>query len=160
MRLSTRSRYGILALMDLAVHASDGPVMVREIAEREGLSERYLEQLLLSLKTAGMVRATRGSGGGFTLARPPAEINIREVIRITEGSTAFTECADDPAVCSRSSSCALLDAWIEVTKAAEKVMESITIKDLIERQARKPQMNSGLGCPIPSKGVSQSNESQ
>ena len=146
--------------MDLAAHAGDGPVMVREIAEREGLSERYLEQLLLSLKTAGIVRATRGSGGGFTLARAASEINIREVIRITEGSTAFTECADDPAVCSRSSSCALLDAWIEVTKAAERVMESITIKDLIERQARKPQLSAGLGCPIPSKGVSQSNESQ
>jgi len=158
MRLSTRSRYGILALMDIAVHANSGPVMVREIAEREGLSERYLEQLLLSLKAAGIVRATRGTGGGFSLAKSPSEVNLKDVIRITEGSTAFTECADDPDVCSRSSACALLDAWVEVTKAAERVMESITIKDLIERQAQKPQTNSGLGCPIPSKGVSQGNE--
>ena len=154
MRLSTRSRYSILALMDLAAHAGEAPVLVREIAEREGISDRYLEQLLLPLKAAGMVRASRGTHGGFTLARDPGELNLKEIIRVTEGSTSFTECVDDPGICSRADVCALRDAWQEVTAAAEAVLASITIADLVARQAKKPRAASGMGCPIPPKGVS------
>lgn len=158
MRLSTKSRYSILALMDLAVHADESPVLVREIAEREGISERYLEQLLLPLKGAGMVRATRGSGGGFSLAKAPSELSLRDVLRVTEGSTAFTECADDPDVCSRAHMCALRDAWVKITEAGEAVMASISVEDLVTWQARKPRLEMGLGCPIPSKGVNHREE--
>jgi len=152
MRLSTKSRYSILALMYLANHSGSSQVMVRKIAEREGLSQRYLEQLLLPLKAAGMVRATRGTGGGFSLAKPPSELNLLDIIRITEGSTGFTECADDSRVCVRSDMCALRDAWIEVTRAAEDTLASITIQELVDRQARKPRLKSGLGCPQPQPG--------
>ena len=135
MRLSTRSRYAIRALLDLAIHADEGPTLVREIAKREDISVRYLEQLLLPLKAANLVRATRGANGGFTLAKPPAEINLREVIQITEGTTAFTECADDAGICPRSDSCPLLSVWNEVTEAANKVLEATTLQDLISRQS-------------------------
>ena len=91
MRLSTRSRYAIRALLDLARHIDEGPVLVREIAEREDISVRYLEQLLLPLKAAGIVRAIRGANGGFTLSKNPSDINLREIIQIMEGSTGFTE---------------------------------------------------------------------
>ncbi len=130
MRLSTKSRYAIRALLDLAIYAEEGPVLVREIAEREDISVRYLEQLLLPLKAANLVRATRGANGGFMLAKKPAEINLREVIQITEGTTAFTECADDSALCPRSDTCLLLDVWKEVTQAANQVLESTSLEAL------------------------------
>ncbi|MFO8102094.1 MAG: Rrf2 family transcriptional regulator [Dehalococcoidia bacterium] len=133
MRLSTRSRYAIRALLDLAIHAEQGPVLVREIAEREDISVRYLEQLLLPLKAANLVRATRGANGGFMLAKPPSEINLREVIQITEGTTAFTECADDASICPRSDTCLLIDVWNEVTEAANKVLEATSLENLKQR---------------------------
>ena len=134
MRLSTRSRYAVRALIDLAIHLGEGPVLVREIADREDISVRYLEQLLLPLKAAGLVRATRGANGGFTLAKDPSEVNLREIIRIMEGSTAFTECVDSTDVCPRSDTCILRDSWIEVTEAANQVLEKTTLKTLIDKQ--------------------------
>ena len=136
MRLSTRSRYAIRALLDLAIHADQGPILVREIAEREDISVRYLEQLLLPLKAANLVRAIRGANGGYTLAKPPSEINLREVIQITEGTTAFTECADSPEICPRADSCLLLDTWNAVTKAANEVLESTTLEVLATQGKR------------------------
>ena len=137
MRLSTRSRYAIRALLDLAIHAEEGPILVREIAEREDISVRYLEQLLLPLKAANLVRATRGSNGGFMLAKNVSEINLRDVIQITEGTTAFTECADDPGICPRSDTCPLLDVWNEVTDSANKVLASISLETLRDKQKCK-----------------------
>jgi len=137
MRLSTRSRYAVRALIDLATHLGEGPVLVREIAEREDISVRYLEQLLLPLKAAGLVRATRGANGGFTLAKDPAEVNLREIIRIMEGSTAFTECVDSAEVCPRSDTCILRSSWIEVTDAANKVMEATSLQVIVDRQNLK-----------------------
>ena len=143
MRLSTRSRYAIRALLDLAIHAEEGPVLVREIAEREDISVRYLEQLLLPLKAANLVRATRGANGGFTLAKHPAEINLREVIQITEGTTAFTECADDAGICPRSNTCLLIDVWNEVTEAANKVLEATSLESLREKQRARTSQPIG-----------------
>ena len=135
MRLSTRSRYAVRALIDLAVHKGEGPVLVREIAEREDISVRYLEQLLLPLKAAGLVRATRGANGGFTLAKDPADVNLREIIQIMEGSTAFTECVDSIDVCPRANSCNLRNSWIEVTQAANEVLERTTLQTLVDQKA-------------------------
>lgn len=134
MRLSTRSRYAVRALIDLTMHLGEGPVLVREIADREDISVRYLEQLLLPLKAAGLVRATRGANGGFTLAKDPAEVNLREVIKIMEGSTAFTECVDSAEVCPRSDTCILRSSWIEVTDAANQVLEKTTLQKLVAQQ--------------------------
>jgi Rrf2 family protein len=134
MRLSTRSRYAVRALLDLAIHIGDGPVLVREIAQREDISVRYLEQLLLPLKAAGIVRAIRGANGGFTLSKKPSDINLREIIQIMEGSTGFTECTDNKDICPRADTCILRDSWIEVTEAANKVMEETTLQVLVERQ--------------------------
>lgn len=137
MRLSTRSRYAIRALLDLAMRIGEGPTLVREIAEREDISVRYLEQLLLPLKASGMVRATRGAHGGFTLAKKPSEINLREIIQIMEGSTGFTECADDEGICPRTNTCVLRDSWVEITDAANKVMEATSLQVMVDRQNQK-----------------------
>ena len=124
-------------MLDLAEHSQSGPVLVREIAEREDISVRYLEQLLLPLKAAGVVRATRGANGGFSLSKKPSDINLHEIIQIMEGSTGFTECADNKDICPRGDTCVLRDSWVEVTCAANRVMESTSLQVVLDRQNQK-----------------------
>ena len=137
MRISTKGRYGTIAMLDLALHYGEGPILVKDIARRHQLSERYLEHLLLSLRVAGVVRSSRGTGGGFTLARPPSQIRLSEIIQVMEGSIAPMECVDDSEVCSRAARCVTRDIWVEVERAMSAVLGSITLQDLVERQAEK-----------------------
>ena len=139
MRLSTKAQYGTRAMLDLAIRSGEGPVLVKDIARRQGFSARYLEQLLLSLKAAGLVRATRGARGGFSLARSPSEINLSEIVQIMEGSIAPVECVDDAGVCSRADLCIIREVWGEMKRAMNGVLESITLQDLVERQKSKEQ---------------------
>ncbi|MBT9159007.1 MAG: RrF2 family transcriptional regulator [Dehalococcoidia bacterium] len=139
MRLSTKAQYGTRAMLDLAIRSGEGPVLVKDIARRQGFSARYLEQLLLPLKAAGLVRATRGARGGFSLARAPSEINLGEIVQIMEGSIAPVECVDDAGACSRADLCITREVWGELKKAMNGVLESTTLQDLVERQKRKQQ---------------------
>jgi len=144
MRLSTKATYGTRAMLDLAIRSGEGPVLVREIAKRQAFSARYLQQLLLPLKTAGLVRATRGARGGFSLARSPSDIKLSEIIQIMEGSTAPLECVDDAGVCSRADLCITREIWGEMKKAMDGVLESTTLQDLVERQKRKEQSEGSM----------------
>lgn len=144
MRISTKAEYGTRAMLDLAIRSGEGPVLVREIAKRQAFSARYLQQLLLPLKVAGLVRATRGAHGGFSLARSPSEIKLSEIIQIMEGSTAPLECVDDAGVCSRADSCITREIWGEMKKAMDGVLESTTLQDLVERQKRKQQSEGSM----------------
>ena len=141
MRISTKGRYGTRAMLDLALHYSNAPIMVKDIARRQGISERYLEQLLLSLKVAGFVKAVRGSHGGFILSRPPAQIKLNSIINAMEGSIAPVDCVDSPDLYPKASCCAMHDIWFEVGKAMDKVLESITLKELVERQTKKEALD-------------------
>ena len=137
MIISTRGRYATMAMLDLARHYGESPVLVKDIARRQEISERYLEHLLISLKVAGMVRSTRGTHGGFTLSRPPSQIRLSEIIQVMEGSMAPTECVDEPEAYPGAASCAVRDIWLEVKRAMGGVLESVTLQDLVERQAEK-----------------------
>ncbi len=137
MKLSTKGRYGARAMLDLALHYGEGPVLLKDIAKRQQLSERYLEHLILSLKAAGLVNSIRGAHGGFTLAKPPSQIRLSEIIQIMEGSIALVECVDDPKVCLRADLCVTRDIWSEMQKAMSGVLESTTLQDLIQRQREK-----------------------
>ncbi len=137
MRISTKGRYGTMAMLDLALHYGEGPIMVKDIARRQHISERYLEHLLISLKVSGMVRSARGTHGGFTLAKPPSQIKFSEIIQVTEGSMAPTECVDNPETYPRAALCAVYDVWVEVKAAINGILESTTLQDLLERQSRK-----------------------
>ena len=137
MKISTKGRYGTMAMLDLALHYGEGPILVKDIARRQRISERYLEHLLISLKLAGMVRSSRGAGGGFILAKPPSRIRLSEIIQVMEGSMAPVECVDNPEEYPRASLCAVHDIWVEVKSAMNKVLESITLQDLVERQTEK-----------------------
>ncbi len=125
------------AMLDLAQNNKDGLVLVKDIARRQKISERYLERLFLSLKTAGLVKSVRGAHGGFTLAKTPREIKLLDIIRVSEGPLALVDCVVDAGACPRSSTCATRDVWTELQSAMDKVLGSITLDDLIVRQQAK-----------------------
>lgn len=137
MKLSTRGRYASRALLDLALHQGEKPVLLRDIARREQISLPYLERLIAPLIAGGMVRSTRGAKGGVWLAKSPKDIRLSEVIQLLEGSIAPVECVDNPEVCSRSESCVTRDIWCELKRAMNGVLESTTLSDLVERHKRK-----------------------
>ncbi len=139
MKLSTKGQYATRAMLDLALHFGEGPILVKDISRREEISERYLEQLLTPLKLAGLIRSIRGAHGGFTLAKPPSEISLIEIIHIMEGSTAPVECVDDAQICSRSEFCVTREVWAEMKKATDTVLESVTLQDLLQRQKETEQ---------------------
>lgn len=139
MKLSTRGQYGTRALLELALHQGEGPVLLRDIAQRQQISLQYLEHLISPLIAGGVVRSTRGARGGVSLARAPEEIRLSEVVRLLEGSSAPVECVDNPEACNRSELCVTRDIWDELKQAIDGVLESTTLKDLVERQKRKEQ---------------------
>ncbi len=137
VKLSTRGRYGTRALLELALHQGEGPVLLKDISQRQQIPLQYLEHLITPLIAAGMVLSTRGPRGGVSLAKPPEEIRLSEVIQLLEGSVAPVECINNPGVCSRSELCVTRDIWGEMKKAVNGVLESTTLQDLVERQKRK-----------------------
>ncbi len=144
MKLSTRGRYGTRLLLDLAMHGGPNPVPLKDIAQRQEVSLRYLEHLVVFLISAGIIRSTRGPKGGVALAKPASEIRLDEVIQILEGSIAPVDCVDDASVCDRSEACAARDVWTELKKAMTRVLESVTLEDLVERQKVKEQSEMAM----------------
>lgn len=144
MKLSTRAQYGTRALLDLALHGKEGPVPLKNIAQRQQISLTYLEHLVTPLVATGIVRSKRGARGGISLARPPQEIKLIEVIQLLEGSTAPVECVNDPDFCPRSDLCITRDVWKELEQAINNVLEAITLQDLVERQKSKEQNKEAM----------------
>jgi len=139
MKLSTKGRYGTRALLDIALHQEEEPVTLKDIARREQISLPYLEHLITPLIEGGVIRSTRGVGGGVSLAQSPDEIKLSEVIGLLEGSLAPVKCITDPAVCNRSEFCVTRDIWSELKAAMDGVLKSTTLRDLVERQKGKGQ---------------------
>lgn len=137
MKLSTRARYGTKALLELALHWGKEPVLLKDVALRQAIPLPYLEQLINPLVHAGIVKSTRGIGGGVSLLKPPKEIVLSEVFQLLEGSITLISCIDDPETCPHSDICVTHDIWDEVKEAISKVLESVTLQDLVERQAKK-----------------------
>jgi len=137
MKISTKGRYGMRAMVDLAIHYGEGPVLLKDIAKRQQLSERYLEQLVLTLKAAGLVKSIRGARGGFMLNKAPSEINLSQIFQVLEGPLGLVECVDDPASCSRIDSCVTRDVWQELKDGIISILDSKTLQDLAEQQTLK-----------------------
>jgi len=140
MKLSTRGQYGTRMLLDLALRQSEEPVLLKDIAQKQQISLSYLEHLVTPLIAGEIVRSTRGARGGVSLAKPPEQIKLSEVIQLLEGSIAPVACVNDPGVCSRSESCVTRDVWDELKKAMNGVLESTTLQNLVERQREKQQL--------------------
>jgi len=133
MRLSTRTRYGIRAMLELAENVGRGPLQLRIIARRQDISVKYLDQLMAMLKSAGFVRSIRGAKGGYILAKAPDEIKLSEVFNCLEGHVVTVECTENENYCSRAADCIARQVWTQVQKSVTAVLQSITFQDLVDR---------------------------
>ena len=132
MKISTRGRYGTRMMLDLAAHHDQGPTPLREIAKRQDLSVKYLEQLIIPLKAAGYIRSVRGAKGGYTLARKPDKINVGQIIKVLEGGLSLVDCVEDPKVCERESNCPTRDIWLRMSERLMEELSSLTLRDVLD----------------------------
>lgn len=136
MKLSTRTRYGVRMMLALAVNDKKGPVFLREIARSEGISEKYLSQIIIPLKARGLLTAYRGAHGGYVLGRPAREIRLREIVEPLEGDLRLVECVDAPKTCRRSVRCVTRGIWEEMSSLLREYLDSLTLEDLVARQRK------------------------
>ena len=141
MKISTRGRYALRLMMDIAMHDSGEPVRIKDIARRQEVSEKYLEQIIAILNKAGFVRSIRGPKGGYTLSKKPEEYTAGMILRLTEGSLAPVSCLelDD---CPRQDQCATLELYKRIDEAVHQVVDNVTLADLVEWQAAKSDFYS------------------
>ncbi len=135
MRLSTQSRYGVRAIFDIAYHSAGLETQVKDISRRQGISQRYLEQIFQKLKRAGFVGSKRGPSGGYFLGKKPEDITLADVIRVTEGNISPVLCVnpgDSTQPCERSGECVTQIVWNEAGKRLKDYFDSVTVRDLCE----------------------------
>ena len=132
MKLSTRGRYGTRLMVDLAQNYAAGPIPLAEIADRQDLSVKYLEQLIIPLKAAGLIRSVRGRRGGYTLSRKPAKISVGQIIDTVEGDLALVDCVADPEICERSDDCPTRSIWAKMTDLLERNLYSTSLQDILD----------------------------
>ncbi len=137
MKISPKRRYALRLMLDIALTASSGPVPLRDVARRQDISDKYLEQIVTQLGRAGLVRSVRGAGGGYLLTRSPEEYTVGEILRAREGSLAPVSCAEDQSCCQRAEQCVAVEVWAEISRAVNQVVDHITLADLVERYHRK-----------------------
>ena len=127
-------------MLELASHYGEGPVDLSEISRRENISLKYLEQVIIPLRTAGLLKSIRGSKGGYSLAKPPAEISLEDLYEILEGPVNLVDCLGDPKLCERSPSCVTREIWSDVSKAIYRIFHSVTLEDMVRRRKEKEGM--------------------
>lgn len=133
MKLSTRTRYGVRAILELAENYGKGPLQLRVIAEHQEISVKYLEQLMAVLKSTGIVRSVRGPSGGYILARSPGEVKVSDCFNCLEGPVITTECVNNSNFCTRSADCIAKGLWADVQDTVMNLLQSITLQSLIDR---------------------------
>lgn len=134
MKISTKGRYGVRAMLDLALNEAEGPIASHMIARRQEISERYLEQLFIPLKQAGLVKSVRGSQGGYILGRPPQNISVGDIVRVMEGPLAPVDCVNEinPDDCKRVDYCVTRIIWAKVRDSIAEILDSYSLADLVE----------------------------
>ncbi len=134
--ISTRGRYALRMMVDLAEHADEGFVALKDIAQRQDISKKYLEQIVPILNRASLLQTTRGAGGGYRLIKPAREYTVGEILRATEGSMAPVACLESGVnTCPRCSECATLFVWAGLQKVEDEYLDSITLQDILDKQA-------------------------
>lgn len=133
MKISTKGRYALRMLIDLAEHNNDGFIALKDIAERQGISKKYLEQIVSVLNSSAILQASRGFQGGYKLAQAPDKCTIGAILRLTEGSLAPVACLDrDPIQCERSAECVTLPIWQGLSKVINDYLDNITLQDILD----------------------------
>lgn len=140
MKISTKGRYALRMLLDTAENQQGGYVALKDIAQRQNISKKYLEQIALQLSQAGVLRAVRGHQGGYMLVKPPAEYTVGDVLRITEGSLAPVACLDQqPNLCERCGICMTLPVWQGLDRVIADYVDGITLQDILDRKNFMPE---------------------
>lgn len=135
MKISTKGRYALRLMLDLALHDSDAPIRIKDIAARQDISDKYLEQIISSLNKAGYVKSIRGPQGGYKLTKDPSFYTVGMILRLTEGSLAPVACLEEEEnTCTRQDDCATLELWKQLDEAIKSVVDTVTLAKLVEWQ--------------------------
>ena len=139
IRMSTKGRYGARLMVNLAARSQNGDraVILKNISQEEGISIRYLEQIIIPLKINRLVKSIRGAGGGYILAKPASEISLREILHALEGSCCLVECVEDGDYCQKIPHCATYDVWKGATEMLKDFFENISLQDLVDLTEKK-----------------------
>jgi len=137
MKLSTKGRYGVRLMTELALHYREKPVFLKTIAGRQGISEKYLWNLIQPLKAAGLVGSARGPRGGYFLIKPPREVTLYDIVRVLEGPLCLVDCEENPAVCARSKDCISREVWKEASRRIVQTLEQFTLAEITEKEREK-----------------------
>ena len=137
MKISTKGRYGLRILLDLALYSKNDPRQMKEIAQSQQISEKYISRLILSLNKAGLIISLRGAKGGLQLAKPPKEITLLDIIEAMEGTVSIVECVADKTFCKKSADCSACRVWSSLNKKIKKQMQEITLKDLLKSEKNR-----------------------
>jgi len=137
MRLSTRGRYSTRLMIELAFYYGEKPVLLKDISNSQEISLKYLAQLIMPLKIAGLIKASRGAHGGYFLSKHPKDIKLSEIIVAVEGPLNLVECVDNPAICNRSDFCITREIWTEISNKIFETLDSYTLQQIMERQKEK-----------------------
>ena len=141
MKISTKGRYALRMMADIAEHQKDGYVTLRDVAQRQDISKKYLEQIALHISQAGMLRAVRGYQGGYMLARPASEYTVHSILQVAEGSMAPVTCLQSkPNSCERCSFCLTLPVWEGLDKLVFDYLNAITLEDVVEGRVPRPEV--------------------
>jgi len=133
MKLSTKSRYGTRAIVDIALNAETGSTMLKDIAERQSLSPKYLDHILSSMRKAGIIKNIRGKGGGYVLAKAPVNITVKDIVESVDGVFEPVECLSHAHLCEKVSYCCTRDIWHKMKQAVDDALENITLNDLLKK---------------------------
>lgn len=132
LKLSTKGKYGLKAMFELALSSNGEPVSLKYIAKKQGISDQYLEQIFSILKKAGLVKSVRGAQGGYYISKKPNEITVADILKVLEGDMAFTECLLDKDLCENFDSCATKYVWAKIKESIEEVTNSISLQDMVD----------------------------
>ncbi|MBQ7202416.1 MAG: Rrf2 family transcriptional regulator [Eubacterium sp.] len=135
MKISTKGRYAVRMLVDLAEHQQNGYVALKDIAARQEISKKYLEQIVAILNRPGFLQTNRGQNGGYRLAKPADRYTVGDILRITEGGIAPVACLEDEVNhCEKAKNCATLPVWAELNRIISEYLDSVTIQDILDKQ--------------------------
>ena len=137
MKISTRVRYGVRLMVELGLHYDQGPFYLKQIAKLEDISEKYLSQIIIPLKRAGLIRSFRGAKGGYILSRSPDKISMKQIVAVLNGGLNMVKCVKSPNSCSRVSSCVTRELWNDLGNVISNMLGSVSLQDLVEKCRNK-----------------------
>ena len=142
MKLSTKTRYGTRAIIDIAQNSENGSTMLKDIAARQSLSPKYLDHILSAMRRAGIIRNIRGKGGGYILSKTPASITVKDIVEAVDGTFEPVECLLNTDLCDKVPSCGARDVWLRMKEAVDGVLEEATLQSLLEKNSLNKNLSN------------------